>query len=105
MPPPTASSPPPDVVNGYGRMVAIDHGHGVQTLYGHMSGFAVTAGESVSRGQVIGYIGHSGRTTGNHVHYEVRIRNAPVNPYKYLRTTLAQLGQRSFGYPVGAVSL
>ena len=81
-----------DVVNGYGRMVAIDHGHGVQTLYGHMSGFAVTAGESVSRGQVIGYIGHTGRTTGNHVHYEVRIHNAPVNPHKYLRSTLAELG-------------
>ena len=88
-----------DVVNGYGRMVAIDHGHGVQTLYGHMSGFAVTAGESVSRGQVIGYIGHSGRTTGNHVHYEVRIRNAPVNPYKYLRTTLAQLGSAVLATP------
>ena len=81
-----------DVVNGYGRMVAIDHGHGVETYYGHMSGFAVTAGQSVSRGQVIGYIGHSGRTTGNHVHYEVRIRNAPVNPHKYLRSTLAELG-------------
>ena len=78
--------------NGYGRMVRIDHGHGVMTGYGHMSGFAVTAGQSVSRGQVIGYIGHSGRTTGNHVHYEVRIRNTPVNPHKYLRSTLADLG-------------
>ena len=57
-----------------------------------MSGYAVTAGQSVSRGQVIGYIGHSGRTTGNHVHYEVRIHNIPVNPHKYLRTTLAALG-------------
>ncbi len=81
-----------DVVNGYGRLVRLDHGHGLETCYGHMSGFAVTAGQSVSRGQVIGYIGHSGRTTGNHVHYEVRIHNTPVNPYKYLRSTLAQLG-------------
>jgi murein DD-endopeptidase MepM/ murein hydrolase activator NlpD len=81
-----------ELVNGYGRMVTIDHGHGVETLYGHMSGFAVTAGQPVSRGQVIGYIGHSGRTTGNHVHYEVRIHNTPVNPHKYLRTTLADLG-------------
>ena len=80
------------MVNGYGRMVTIDHGHGVVTGYGHMSGFAVTAGQSVTRGQVIGYIGHSGRTTGNHVHYEVRIRNTPVNPHKYLRTTLAAFG-------------
>jgi murein DD-endopeptidase MepM/ murein hydrolase activator NlpD len=78
--------------NGYGRMVRIDHGHGLQTCYGHMSGFAVTAGQSVSRGEVIGYIGHSGRTTGNHVHYEVRIHNTPVNPHKYLRNTLADLG-------------
>ncbi len=82
-----------EMVNGYGRMVRIEHGHGLQTCYGHMSGFAVTAGESVSRGQVIGYIGHSGRTTGNHVHYEVRIHNIPVNPHKYLRSTLADLGQ------------
>jgi murein DD-endopeptidase MepM/ murein hydrolase activator NlpD len=80
------------VVNGYGREVTIDHGHGLETLYGHMSGFAVTPGQSVTRGQVIGYIGHSGRTTGNHVHYEVRINNTPVNPHKYLRTTLADFG-------------
>lgn len=79
------------VVNGYGRMVKIDHGHGVETWYGHMSGFAVTAGQQVVRGEVIGYIGHSGRTTGNHVHYEVRIHNVAVNPHRFLRTTLAQL--------------
>lgn len=84
-----------DVVNGYGRLVRIDHGHGLETCYGHMSGYAVTAGQSVSRGQVIGYIGHSGRTTGNHVHYEVRIHNTPVNPHKYLRGTLADLGTRA----------
>jgi murein DD-endopeptidase MepM/ murein hydrolase activator NlpD len=78
--------------NGYGRMVRIDHGHGLETCYGHMSGFAVTAGQAVSRGDVIGYVGHSGRTTGNHVHYEVRIHNTPVNPHKYLRSTLAELG-------------
>jgi len=79
------------VVNGYGRMVKIDHGHGLETWYGHMSGFAVTAGQQVVRGEVIGYIGHSGRTTGNHVHYEVRIHNVAVNPHRFLRTTLAQL--------------
>jgi murein DD-endopeptidase MepM/ murein hydrolase activator NlpD len=78
--------------NGYGREVVIDHGHGVETVYGHMSGFAVIAGETVVRGQVIGFVGHSGRTTGSHLHYEVRIRNTPVNPHKYLRTTLADLG-------------
>jgi murein DD-endopeptidase MepM/ murein hydrolase activator NlpD len=81
-----------EMSNGYGREVVVDHGHGVETVYGHMSGFAVIAGESVVRGQVIGYVGHSGRTTGSHLHYEVRIRNTPVNPHKYLRTTLADLG-------------
>ena len=80
------------MVNGYGREVVLDHGRGVETCYGHMSGFAVMGGETVVRGQVIGYVGHSGRTTGNHVHYEVRLRSIPVNPHKYLRTTLADLG-------------
>nr|WP_213806520.1 M23 family metallopeptidase [Granulicella sp. dw_53] len=81
-----------DMQNGYGREVVIDHGHGIETVYGHMSGFAVVAGQTVIRGQVIGYVGHSGRTTGYHLHYEVRIHNTPVNPHKYLRTTLADLG-------------
>jgi hypothetical protein len=81
--------------NGYGREVVIDHGHGVETVYGHMSGFAVIAGQTVMRGQVIGFVGHSGRTTGSHLHYEVRIRNTPVNPHKYLRTTMADLGSEA----------
>jgi len=81
-----------EMSNGYGREVVIDHGNGVETVYGHMSGFACIAGQTVVRGQVIGYVGHSGRTTGSHLHYEVRIRNTPVNPHKYLRTTLADLG-------------
>ena len=78
------------MANGYGREVVLDHGHGIKTLYGHMSGFAVTAGDQVKRGQVIGYVGLSGRSTGPHVHYEVRIQNTPVNPHKYLRTTMEQ---------------
>jgi len=80
------------IANGYGREVVIDHGHGLETCYGHMSGFAVMPGSSVLRGQVIGYVGHSGRVTGSHLHYEVRIRNTPVNPHKYLRITMAQAG-------------
>lgn len=79
-----------DMINGYGRAVIIDHGHGVATLFGHLSGFAVMTGQSVTRGQVIGYVGHSGRVTGPNLHYEVRIRNIPVNPHKYLRMTMAQ---------------
>jgi murein DD-endopeptidase MepM/ murein hydrolase activator NlpD len=76
--------------SGYGREIMIDHGHGIQTVYGHLSGFAVTSGEPVKRGQVIGYVGTSGRSTGPHLHYEVRIRNTPVNPHKYLRETMEQ---------------
>jgi murein DD-endopeptidase MepM/ murein hydrolase activator NlpD len=87
------------MVNGYGRLVEVDHGHGVVTRYGHMSGFAVTAGQTVTRGEIVGYVGHTGRTTGNHVHYEVRINGIPVNPHKYLRTTLAEFGS---GTPTGS---
>lgn len=75
---------------GYGREIMLDHGHDVETLYGHLSSIAVLPGEHVTRGQVIGYVGESGRATGPHLHYEVRVHNVPVNPYKYLRMTFAQ---------------
>jgi murein DD-endopeptidase MepM/ murein hydrolase activator NlpD len=80
------------MVNGYGREVVIDHGHGLETCYAHLSRFAAMSGETVVRGQVIGYVGHSGRVTGSNLHYEVRIQNIPVNPHKYLRVTMAELG-------------
>ncbi len=76
------------VGNGYGKEVVIDHGNGVHTLYAHMSGFHVSGGDSVVRGQVIGYVGTTGRTTGAHVHYEVRLHEIAVNPHKYMRETL-----------------
>jgi murein DD-endopeptidase MepM/ murein hydrolase activator NlpD len=84
-----------DFVNGYGRTVMLDHGHGISTLFGHLSGFAVTSGEYVRRGEVIGYVGSSGRSTGAHLHYEVRIHDTPVNPHKYLRTIWARSGSGS----------
>jgi len=84
-----------EIENGYGRQVVIDHGHGMETCYAHMSGFTVMAGQNVVRGQVIGYVGVSGRTTGANLHYEVRIHNTPVNPHKYLQTTMAGLGSES----------
>jgi murein DD-endopeptidase MepM/ murein hydrolase activator NlpD len=77
--------------SGYGREIVIDHGNGIETLYGHLSGFAVTTGQQVREGQVIGYVGMSGRSTGPHLHYEVRIHNTPVNPHRYLRETPDQL--------------
>ncbi|MGD0306962.1 MAG: peptidoglycan DD-metalloendopeptidase family protein [Candidatus Acidiferrales bacterium] len=69
---------------GYGRLVVIDHGFGVTTWYGHLSAFKTQAGMHVKRGDVIGNEGDSGRSTGAHVHYEVRIYNTPVNPWRYL---------------------
>ncbi len=78
-----------DFMGGYGRAVIIDHGRGVTTRYGHLSGFAVAAGQHVRRGDTIGYVGLSGRSTGPHLHYEVRINDTPVNPRKYLRMTFA----------------
>jgi murein DD-endopeptidase MepM/ murein hydrolase activator NlpD len=70
---------------GYGRLIIIDHGFGVTTWYGHLSGFNVQPGMHVKSGDVIGYEGDSGRSTGPHLHYEVRIYNTPVNPWRYLR--------------------
>jgi murein DD-endopeptidase MepM/ murein hydrolase activator NlpD len=79
-----------DMGAGYGRAVVINHGHDVLTLYGHLSAIAVVPGQHVTRGQVIGYVGQSGRATGPHLHYEVRLHNVPVNPHKYLRMTYEQ---------------
>jgi murein DD-endopeptidase MepM/ murein hydrolase activator NlpD len=77
--------------SGYGRQVVIDHGHDVLTVYGHLSASAVVPGQHVIRGQIIAYVGQSGRATGPHLHYEVRVHNVPVNPHKYLRMTYEQV--------------
>jgi murein DD-endopeptidase MepM/ murein hydrolase activator NlpD len=70
---------------GYGRLVVVDHGFGITTWYAHLSSFSAIAGARVKRGEVVGYTGISGRSTGPHVHYEVRVNNAPVNPWRYMR--------------------
>jgi murein DD-endopeptidase MepM/ murein hydrolase activator NlpD len=90
--------------SGYGREVVIDHGRGVETLYAHLSGFAVTAGQDVRRGDILGYVGTSGHSTGPHLHYEVRIHDTPVNPYKYLRNTARQLASTGTGTSTGTGS-
>ena len=82
---------------GYGREIEVDHGNGIVTVYGHLQGYNVVDGEQVVKGQVIGFVGHSGRTTGSHLHYEVQVRGSAVNPHKYLRTTMAQLGGAGTG--------
>ena len=81
-----------DFMGGYGRAIVVDHGHGITTRYGHLANFAVTPGQYVHRGDTIGYVGLSGRSTGPHLHYEVRINDTPVNPHKYLRISVAQNG-------------
>jgi murein DD-endopeptidase MepM/ murein hydrolase activator NlpD len=72
------------VPGGYGRLVIIDHGGGFQTYYAHLSKILVHAGQELHRGEVIGLVGTSGRTTAPHLHYEVHVGGAPMNPYKYL---------------------
>jgi len=72
---------------GYGNMVEIDHGRGITTRYGHMSAVLVQAGDHVTRGQQIGRMGSTGRSTGNHLHYEVRIDGRPVNPIPFMKST------------------
>jgi len=70
--------------NGYGQLVAIDHGGGLTTRYGHLSHIDVTQGQAVERSQFIGRVGSTGRSTGPHLHYEIRINDEPVNPLQYL---------------------
>ncbi len=67
-----------------GNLLIIDHGYGYETYYAHLSDFAVKAGDEVERGEVVGYMGASGRTTGVHLHYEVHKEGSPVNPKRYL---------------------
>ncbi|MGB7758892.1 MAG: M23 family metallopeptidase [Bryobacteraceae bacterium] len=68
---------------GYGLMIEVDHGGGVSTYYAHLSRSFVQTGQAVRLGQIVGSVGATGRTTAPHLHYEVRIAGAPVNPYRY----------------------
>jgi murein DD-endopeptidase MepM/ murein hydrolase activator NlpD len=72
---------------GYGNLVEIDHGHGIQTRYGHLSRYIVTAGQRVKRGDLIAYMGSTGRSTGNHLHYEVRLDGKAVNPIPFMQSS------------------
>lgn len=75
---------------GYGTTVVVDHGGDVQTLYGHLSGLYVSEGDRVRGGTAIGAVGSSGRATGVHLHYEVRVGNVPVDPLRYLKNQAPQ---------------
>jgi murein DD-endopeptidase MepM/ murein hydrolase activator NlpD len=76
---------------GYGKLVVIDHGNGIQTWYAHLSGFEVVSGQEIRRGDILGYSGATGRVTSPHLHFEVRRQGNPVNPYPYLaKSTLVE---------------
>ena len=71
---------------GYGNLVKVDHGRGIETRYAHLASVAVRAGQRVTRGQVIGRMGSTGRSTGSHLHYEVRIDGRAVNPVPFMKS-------------------
>lgn len=70
--------------NSYGKLIIVNHGNGLETYYAHLSQMRVVPGEEVRRGEVVALSGETGHATGPHVHYEVRLRGTPMNPYRYL---------------------
>ena len=92
---------------GYGNLVKLDHGRGIETRYGHMSAILVRAGQRVTRGQVIGRMGSTGRSTGSHLHYEVRIDTRAVNPIPFMKSSdyLLAMQRKNFGTSMDAVAL
>ena len=84
--------------SSYGKFVSIEHGARIQTRYAHMSAIAVTDGARVKKGDLIGYVGSTGRSTGPHLHYEVRIDGEAVNPVPYMVESSAQ---RAFALTIG----
>ena len=69
---------------GYGNLIELNHGRGIQTRYGHLTRSTVQAGQAIKRGQLIGFMGSTGRSTGSHLHYEVRIDGKAVNPVPFM---------------------
>ena len=90
-----------DWFSSYGLYVSLEHGGTLQTRYGHMSRLNVAAGQQVHKGDVIGYIGTTGRSTGPHLHYEVRIAGAAVNPVPYIQAGAYQLALASADTSLG----
>lgn len=84
-----------DWFSSYGLYVSIEHGGDLQTRFAHLSRLAVAAGEKVKKGDLIGYVGSTGRSTGPHLHYEVRVNGVAVNPIPYMKETDAQVAYQS----------
>lgn len=80
-----------DIYSSYGLYISINHGAAMETRYAHLSRLAVTAGDTVKKGDLIGYVGSTGRSTGPHLHYEVRVDGLAVNPIPYMVESEAQL--------------
>ena len=80
---------------GYGQMIEIDHGNGLKTRYGHLSKVDVEVGQPITRGQHIGLIGSTGRSTGPHLHFELRIGEKPINPRRFLPPEPTELAKLS----------
>jgi murein DD-endopeptidase MepM/ murein hydrolase activator NlpD len=82
---------------GYGLFVEIDHGARLATRYAHLSGVAVSEGQRIKKGQVLGYVGSTGRSTGPHLHYEVRMAGEAVDPTAFLVPAVAETSSGHFG--------
>ena len=81
---PMASSPAPARAANYGNLVVVEHGYGITTRYGHLSRFAAVSGQQVHRGDIVGYVGSTGRSTSAHLHYEILLNGQLTNPLKLL---------------------
>ncbi len=84
MRPRTAPCSKPGYNGAYGNSVLIDHGYGIGTRFGHMSQLAVTVGQQIHRGDIVGYVGATGRATSPHLHYEILLNGEPINPLRLL---------------------
>lgn len=93
---------------GYGNLIKVNHGRGIETRYGHLSAILVSAGQHITRGQIIGRMGSTGRSTGSHLHYEVRIDGRAVNPIPFMKSNeyLIAMQRRGAGtHSMDAVAL